>query len=253
MTTSTPSSVYSRVTLKDDTLGLGARSSQKLEGPPTGLVGFENLLGRLNGKSEEQLQKSQHVFDTLARGRYMQRRGVVNFVRGEILEHDEVKARSSSDRKADARPCDPAIVEKEDPQGKPENASNKTKVCEEPPMDLVQVRSETKAQKKARKEERRRQKGLRRNLNLVEKDPTSASRDEPKPPIDPAVAESLPQMKNNVVEQQRPLSQGPHLVRQKYIKQKKLAMMDTKALNEVGLPKSMKTIASIVLIHLRFS
>lgn len=73
--------------LKDDNLGLGAkRGSGHAETQCTGLDAFQGLLGRLNGKTDGELQKEQDSRDALKRAIYMEGRwGSVRFVSGGFL------------------------------------------------------------------------------------------------------------------------------------------------------------------------
>ncbi|KAK3300806.1 protein PXR1 [Chaetomium fimeti] len=79
-----------RVTLKDDTLGLGAKRNNGDE--CTGLDAFQHLLGRLNGKSEETLETERKVRDDVKLSLYMERKfGTIRFVKGGWLVGDQVK------------------------------------------------------------------------------------------------------------------------------------------------------------------
>jgi Pin2-interacting protein X1 len=64
-----------RVIVKDNNLGLGAkRGSGLAEGEYTGLDVFQSLLGRLNGKDEDELSKEQKSREDLKRAIYTERR-----------------------------------------------------------------------------------------------------------------------------------------------------------------------------------
>src|ERR1700712_2746618 len=62
------SASHIKVTLKDDTLGLGARLGR--QGEQTGLDAFKGLLGRLNGKSDEELKKDERKLEVVRLARY---------------------------------------------------------------------------------------------------------------------------------------------------------------------------------------
>ena len=81
-----------RVALKNDNLGLGAqRSTGQNEGTCTGLDAFQGLLGRLNGKSETELEQEQNSHDDLKRAIYTERRwGSTRFVSGGLLIGDRI-------------------------------------------------------------------------------------------------------------------------------------------------------------------
>ena len=82
-----------RVTIKDDNLGLGAKNGSGVgHGEYTGLDAFKNLLGRLNGKDEDELAKEQRSRDDLRRAIYTERRwGSIRFVKGGFLIGDKIQ------------------------------------------------------------------------------------------------------------------------------------------------------------------
>jgi Pin2-interacting protein X1 len=82
-----------RVSIKDDNLGLGAKIGSGVgHGECTGLDAFTNLLGRLNGKDEEELEREQKSREDLKRAIYTERRwGSVRFVPGGFLIGDKIQ------------------------------------------------------------------------------------------------------------------------------------------------------------------
>jgi Pin2-interacting protein X1 len=82
-----------RVTIKDDNLGLGAKIGSGVgHGECTGLDAFKNLLGRLNGKDEEELEKEQKSREDLKRAIYTEKRwGSIRFVQGGFLVGDKIQ------------------------------------------------------------------------------------------------------------------------------------------------------------------
>ncbi|KAI1335931.1 hypothetical protein F5Y15DRAFT_220869 [Xylariaceae sp. FL0016] len=89
-----------KVNLKDDTLGLGAKPRQKQSDECTGLNGFADLLGRLNGKSEATIKKEQEIRSELKTNLYVERRfGPMRFVRGGLLVGDDMKVEESAAKK----------------------------------------------------------------------------------------------------------------------------------------------------------
>lgn len=93
------STSHIRVTLKDDTLGLGAKLNR--EGEPTGLDAFKGLLGRLNGKSDGELKQEQRKRDDVKLARYAAMKfPEVRFVYGGPLaqekEEDKISKLSST-------------------------------------------------------------------------------------------------------------------------------------------------------------
>lgn len=82
-----------RVALKDDTLGLGARPIGE-EIATTGLDGLQSLLGRLNGKTEDVLDKEKSLREEVRRGDLLQKRfggGLERFVSGGWLVGDVIR------------------------------------------------------------------------------------------------------------------------------------------------------------------
>lgn len=82
-----------RVIVKDGNLGLGAKRGGGLaEGECTGLDVFQSLLGRLNGKGEDELTKEQKSREDLKRAIYTETRwGSVRFVKGGYLVGDKIQ------------------------------------------------------------------------------------------------------------------------------------------------------------------
>ncbi|TKA74691.1 hypothetical protein B0A49_04272 [Cryomyces minteri] len=80
-----------RVLLKDDNLGLGA-SRRKDNAETFGLSVFQGLLGRLNGKSDAELEREQKVQRDRDLALYQgQRWGLKNFVSGGLLVGDKIE------------------------------------------------------------------------------------------------------------------------------------------------------------------
>jgi Pin2-interacting protein X1 len=82
-----------RVAVKDDNLGIGAKIGSGVgHGECTGLDAFKNLLGRLNGKDEDELEKEQKSREDLRRAIYTEKRwGSVRFVPGGFLIGDKIQ------------------------------------------------------------------------------------------------------------------------------------------------------------------
>lgn len=77
--------------MKDDNLGLGAKRGNA-KGETFGLDGLQALLGRLNGKSEEALQKEEEARRDVKLAMYQERRfGGMRFVSGGFLEGDNIE------------------------------------------------------------------------------------------------------------------------------------------------------------------
>lgn len=93
------STSHIRLLLKDNNLGLGAKLGNA-EGETFGLDGLQTLLGRLNGKSEEVLQKEEEARRDVRLVMYNERRfGTLRFVSGGFLEGDNSEQAAHKDAK----------------------------------------------------------------------------------------------------------------------------------------------------------
>jgi Pin2-interacting protein X1 len=105
------STSHLRLLLKDDNLGLGAKRGN-VEGENFGLDGLQSLLGRLNGKSEEVLQKEEEARRDVRLVMYAERRfGALRFVSGGFLEGDNIEQtvhRDAENSETDALPTNTA-------------------------------------------------------------------------------------------------------------------------------------------------
>ncbi|KAI2615650.1 hypothetical protein GGR54DRAFT_612228 [Hypoxylon sp. NC1633] len=91
------------VLLKDDNLGLGAKPRHKQNAECTGLDVFKDLLGRLNGKSEEVIEKEKEVRSQIKTNMYIERKyGTMRFVSGGLLVGDQIKDLLSKDVKPES-------------------------------------------------------------------------------------------------------------------------------------------------------
>ncbi|KAI0394783.1 hypothetical protein F5Y17DRAFT_234793 [Xylariaceae sp. FL0594] len=81
-----------KVNLKDDTLGLGAKIIQKQSDECTGLDVFKDLLGRLNGKSEETIESERKLRSEIKTNLVIERKyGPMRFVSGGLLVGDHME------------------------------------------------------------------------------------------------------------------------------------------------------------------
>ena len=83
---SAASASHIRITLKDDNLGLGAKLGARDDSQTTGLDIYQDLLGRLNGRSTTDLKKNRIHRSNLRSSAYIdQRWGNLRFVHGGLL------------------------------------------------------------------------------------------------------------------------------------------------------------------------
>jgi Pin2-interacting protein X1 len=153
-----------RVSIKDDNLGLGAKIGSGVgHGECTGLDAFKNLLGRLNGKDEEELEREQKSREDLKRAIYTERRwGSIRFVPGGFLIGDKIQhlidgeakrirrlAERSSDDSSDSSSSSESEEEAPVPVEKPRKSmKRKIEVLEaEPEVVAIKVKKPKKKRK----------------------------------------------------------------------------------------------------------
>ena len=251
-----------KVTLKDNNLGLGAkRRNDQSPGECTGLNDLQGLLGRLNGKSEAVLETEQKVRDDRKRAAYAARKfGALRFVSGGILVGDRILELGEGERArlADHNPPSFALnksialqygPDAQSSHSQPEHlgtpldlaaaTTNSGAHATEPAESDLKVKKSVsqKAEKKIRRAEKAQRK-LDRQINKKVRGVLSGNEHTlPSPPnhqITQAHSQSV-DITAAPVQVMRTIFGGRHAVRQRYIQQKKMAMMDPKALNEVRL------------------
>ncbi|KKZ60286.1 protein PXR1 [[Emmonsia] crescens] len=254
-----------RVILKDDNLGLGAKP--RAEDEPTGLDAFQGLLGRLNGKSDAELEKEQKKRDDRRLANFVEKRWkTMQFVSGGLLVHEKIQALADA-KKVDEREAQTSQSSQD--EGKSEKAAKKERkkekrkvksddtgsdLAEEPPMKKKKEKKEKKEKKKPRDDsscadtvtpsedalvDKKRKKSKNRKQKELEANDTEVGDGD----MTPDVQTSAPQEegKSSIlatkhasivkVREHRPM--GRQFTRGRYIQQKKLALMDAKSLNEV--------------------
>jgi Pin2-interacting protein X1 len=219
------SASHIRVTLKDDTLGLGARTKGQDE--PTGLDAFQGLLGRLNGKSDSKLEEEQRKRDEIRLARYAQQKWqTVRFVSAGYLAQEKSDIFPEKNNITN----DMTITEnrslrtdKEDLKADQNSsaADGKASSSEKSSEKNSEKKSKDKTKKKDRKKKEKRK--ASNDLTATET---------------PAVVESSKSRDETVSHkatpsrEQRPM--GRHAIRGRHIQQKKKALMDDRSLNEVS-------------------
>ena len=126
-----------RIAIKDDNLGLGAKHDATHNGAEiTGLDRFQDLLGRLNGRSSPGSKKDEIQKSTLRSSTYInQRWGHTSFVNGGLLVQDDLKklakgepsAPSDSQQMPSYQLEDGALPEARRPQDLRPESSKRTK------------------------------------------------------------------------------------------------------------------------------
>ncbi|KAI1431006.1 hypothetical protein GGR50DRAFT_681818 [Xylaria sp. CBS 124048] len=150
-----------KVSMKDDTLGLGAKIRQKQSDECTGLDVFKDLLGRLNGKSEETLQKEKQVRSEIKTNLYVERKyGPMRFVSGGLLVGDQMMAKLINSQPTSTSPKDESTSEasevesvrkdKKEKRERKEKKSKKRKASESEETDASDSRREKKREKRTK-------------------------------------------------------------------------------------------------------
>ena len=224
-----------KVALKDDTRGLGAEIVTKHEdGSTTGLDVFQNLLGRLNGKSEVELETQQKTISDVRRSAFISRRwGSLRFVGGGLLVSDDLQELSKKQTcpgKSDDKAGDASVRDAVSPS---ELSLHDTRVASKL----------SNAQRKADKAERKLQRKLRRKARQKSRDeeltslPTMMLPDIRTSRLPDGEGEKTPTATTSSSIQRSKAQGSPpvgrNAVRNRYIQHKKMSLMDSKALNEV--------------------
>ncbi|KAI0107611.1 hypothetical protein GGR51DRAFT_153981 [Nemania sp. FL0031] len=154
-----------KINLKDDTLGLGAKIRQKQSDECTGLDAFKDLLGRLNGKSEETLDKERQVRSEIKTNLFVERKyGPMRFVSGGLLVGDQIKMAELVDNKSEitfikdepiSESSDVEVIKKEkrEKKEKKEKKSKKRKASDSEETDPSDSKREKKRKKRSKADE----------------------------------------------------------------------------------------------------
>lgn len=247
-------STHIKVVLKDDNLGLGAKGLRHDQ--CTGLDAFQGLLDSLNGKAKGQPIRQEQMYQetepALCEG--LVKKGI-RFVSGGFLEGTEQEKRPkqlakgivplSKERLTEAKLTDRLVhsrfeCEYKAPQrakSRKKNRHNSTESGLDEPVikadgphsatdSALEVRRKMKAERKLK---RRKDKEIRRatQVDVPETLSTVSSKE--------AIHSPMMAAATNRLDPQAGLALGGrHAVRQKYIRHKKMAMMDLRAMNEVS-------------------
>ncbi|TGJ79381.1 hypothetical protein E0Z10_g9382 [Xylaria hypoxylon] len=146
-----------KINMKDDTLGLGAKIRQKQSDQCTGLDVFKDLLGRLNGKSEETIEKQRQVRSEIKTDLFVERRyGPMRFVSGGLLVGDQ-KMEELVDKKPALTPIkDESMSETSEVESvkkekkKKEKKSKKRKASDPDESDTSDSKREKKRKKRSK-------------------------------------------------------------------------------------------------------
>ncbi|RMJ06752.1 hypothetical protein CDV36_013639 [Fusarium kuroshium] len=167
---------YIRVVLKDDMKGLGF--SRAKEDEVTGLDVFQDLLSRLNGKTEDEVVVDQQARLAVKTHHFVEQRyGPMRFVYGGLLVGDEMKEKVDEEAKTPKdEDEDEDVVMESTPapkESKKEKKSKKRKASDD--EDSSSRESDSKS-KKRRKEERK----LKENDSSADTDDAKAKKKDKK-------------------------------------------------------------------------
>lgn len=220
-----------KVSIKDDNLGLGARlkkTERKDEfdnGECAGLDVFQRILGRLNGK-EDKIAKE---LETQRKDNILNGRWGVHFVRGQTLSStwdpetkqlksyaNKKRSRSESDEEDEESTED--IKEKEPSKKKLKKEKKEKKDKKSKDKKSKHSKKSKDSKKKEKKEKKKKKKEKKEKKHSSKKDKSSSK-------YSIAASETAGKVPSNLSTR---LS-----VRSKWIRQKRAATMDSKALNEI--------------------
>jgi Pin2-interacting protein X1 len=232
-----------RVTIKDDNLGLGARVGR--EGQPTGLDAFKGLLGRLNGKSDEELCIEQRKRDDVQLARYVALKfQEVRFVRGGLLTQEKVQRLPNPTPKEDQanKKSKSSIASDNDSADNSESATEKSS----------KSKSKSKSSKKSKKslsqsdeadssvsDKKKKKKSKKRKADEDDDESETTAKRRASTPDEKSSSESqspIATVPAPVIGERRPM--GRQVFRGRHIAQKKRALMDDKSLNEIFMVKA---------------
>lgn len=257
-----------RVVLREENQGIGVQVG-KGNAETFGLSMFSGLLGRLNGKSDEELEKKQNALRDIELGTFhAQRYGSMNFVSGGLLVGDKmefpkstvlpVKKRKAEDMAdleepelkktkgiADAEAGLSGNVDKEqkkkaEKKERKERKERESRAKEERKLQKAARKAEKsstkstdgleKARLKAEKRARKEERRARKEAKRARKAAKDVTRSKPTTETSASSSESEGTATPPVADT---VFGGRHAVRQRYIMQKRRAHMDPQALKEI--------------------
>lgn len=245
------SATHIRIALKDDTLGLGARPKRDLLDEPTGLDAFQDLLGRLNGKSDLELEREQRKRDDIKLARYAEKKWQSpRFISGGFLVHEKIEPLAAKNaEKNDQAPCS---KEASDKQQKEAGTDASTEELVDSPMDLPEsgVGSDTlrrnalstepvgdddtsEKKKRRKKSKKRKRTGDRDEAEDDDRNKESSKQPTSQPRSETGMNGDVEDSPAEAAKPRERIPMGRHVFRSRHIQQKKRALMDDKSLNEV--------------------
>lgn len=249
------SASHIRITYKDDNLGLGAQSAgkQAAENSRTGLDAFQGLLGRLNGKSEGDIEKEQRKGDDLRLALYAKGRwGGMEFVRGGLLVQgkDFKEGVRDNEEPKDSAPKHITEDEDSDARSRRRKAEKKAKKDAKKRQEVngageqISIAAERSIQlyepvpsadEKSRGDRTERKKKKKRRKEHEDGDTSATTKPQEVSPTSPV--QSLPTIPLVIEKPTTPVNllpqRGRHILRGRHIQSKKMTFQDAKGLDEI--------------------
>jgi Pin2-interacting protein X1 len=223
-----------KVTLKDDNLGLGARVGR--EGQPTGLDAFKGLLGRLNGKSDVELQVEQRKRDDVQLARYVALKfQEVRFVRGGLLTQEKLQRLPETPKEEQANKKTETTSSDENTESATEKSSKSKSKSKSSKKSSKKTRSQSDEADSSSSDKKKKKKSKKRKAEEDDDESEITTKRRASTPEDKPSTQSKPQMPTVpavTLGERRPI--GRQVFRGRHIAQKKRALMDDKSLNEVS-------------------
>lgn len=196
------------VLFKDDNLGLGAkRKGKDIEAQRTGLDAFQGLLGRLNGKSDVELEAQEKKVEERRLEMYMRGRwGGMVFVKGGVLVGDE------KDKDKDKGEEEAGEKEETSDTGKEVSTPATQETSQDSVDENLDEKQKRKQERRQRKEDRRRrreQKALRKAAKQAKRSAQTTDADADEDEDDDASGLDKVQSPQTFPKHKSPLSQPP--------------------------------------------
>ncbi|KAE8371216.1 protein pxr1 [Aspergillus bertholletiae] len=245
------SASHIRVVVKDDTLGLGARSKRNPLDEPTGLDAFKGLLGRLNGKSDADLEAEQKKREDAKIARYAATKWhTVPFISGGLLAQEKLISvppqKDAPGAQHDSRQNHdgPGLqkIEKDANTPLEDSSLNAPKKEKSSSVTLTENTSRHKNKQQRKDEQGKKDRKTKKRKHM---DKLSATDSEA---LEKVILETglkatsnesrdaSPPVAKIISKERRPM--GRHILRGRHIAQKKKALMDDRSLNEIFMIKS---------------
>ncbi|PYI10515.1 hypothetical protein BO78DRAFT_403991 [Aspergillus sclerotiicarbonarius CBS 121057] len=236
------SASHIKVVLKDDTLGLGARPKRDPLDEPTGLDAFKGLLGRLNGKSDADLQIEQQKRDNAKLARYAASKWqTVTFISGGLLAQEKIESlateepqRTPKDKQKDKLSVTVPVLKEGQMSTDDSPADGSQKERDQHDGNIKRKKSKSKSKDRQEKKDKKR-KHVEVHEPVRPDDTDMGSSERADTTSTNGYEEALPAAKA-LSRERRPM--GRHVFRGRHIAQKKKALLDEKSLNEIFMVKS---------------